>query len=275
MSDAIPEARLPALRGLLAAQLAHQARLLVHAPRALFGGVLLPLLLLALHGGGAHSDPRAQARLVAGVAVLGMLSTAYITHAGALVVAREAGVLKRWRAAPLPAWCYFSARIGATVLVAAAGGAVAVVAGAVAYGLRVDARGILTLAVVLVLGSAVGASIATAISGLIPSADAAWPLLAATYLPVVGLSGGFGSVAAEPGWLATLVDGLPARPIVDGASRALGATAQHGPGLTLHDLTVLVIWGSAGVLVALRSFRWQPRRPARHRAARDGPPLGR
>ena len=43
----------------------------------------------------------------------------------------------------------------------------------------------------------------------------------------------------------------------------------------LHDLTVLVIWGIAGVLVALRSFRWQPRRPARRRAARQGPPLGR
>jgi hypothetical protein len=50
------------------------------------------------------------------------------------------------------------------------------------------------LVVVLALGAATWASIGTAVSALIPSAEAAWPLLALTYLPLVVLSGSFGSV---------------------------------------------------------------------------------
>jgi hypothetical protein len=34
------------------------------------------------------------------------MSVAYLTHAASLVVAREDGVLRRWRATPLPFWGY-------------------------------------------------------------------------------------------------------------------------------------------------------------------------
>jgi hypothetical protein len=70
--------------------LSYHARVLLRTPRATFGGVLLPLLLLALRGAGS----------VPGLVVLGVASTAYVTHASGLVAAREAGVLKRWRATP-------------------------------------------------------------------------------------------------------------------------------------------------------------------------------
>ena len=46
------------------------------------------------------------------------MSVAYLSHASGLVVAREDGVLRRWRATPLPSWGYFAGRIVATVLLA-------------------------------------------------------------------------------------------------------------------------------------------------------------
>src|ERR1035437_5399009 len=50
-----------------------------------------------------------------------------------LVAAREAGALKRWRAPPLPRWCYFLGRIIATSAVGALAGAVTVAVGVCFY----------------------------------------------------------------------------------------------------------------------------------------------
>ena len=230
---------------LVSNQLAYQARLLARSPRALAGGAVLPILLLVIRGDGAG---------VAGLAVLGLLSTAYITHAGGLVSARQAGVLKRWWAAPLPRWCWFAGRIGATVVVAAAGAAATVVAGMVLYGVGVDLDAALSLAVVLVLGAATWASLGTAASALIPSAEAAWPLLSATFLPIVLLSGSFGAVSREPHWLETVMRWLPAQPIVEGAQRALHGAAF--PALTARDAAVLAAWTVIGFVVSQWWFRW-------------------
>jgi ABC-2 type transport system permease protein len=245
----MPEA-LPALPVALVSQLRYQARLMLRTPRAVVGGVLLPVLLLSLRDDGG---PAQRTRTVAGLAVLGLLSTAYITHAAGLVAARQAGVLKRWRATPLPPWCWFAGRIGATVLLAVAGGAVTVIAGATLEGTDLPVTP--GLVAVLVLGAATWASIGTAASALIPSAEAAWPLLALTYLPLVVLSGSFGPVSSEPGWLATVVSYLPAEPVVDGATRALRGLGAF----TAHDAIVLVAWAAGGLLVAQRWFRWEPR----------------
>jgi hypothetical protein len=69
------------------------------------------------------------------------------------------------------------------------------------------------------------------------------------------LSGSFGSVSSEPGWLATAVSYLPAEPVVDGAARALRGLGAF----TAHDALVLLAWAAAGLLVAPRWFAWEPR----------------
>ena len=227
---------------------AYQARVVLRTPRALFGGVLLPVLLLALHTGDAHADG-----VVAGLCALGVLSTAYMTHTGALVAARQSGVLKRWRMTPLRPATYLGSRIAATVALAAASGAVTIVASVVLVDARVDAVAAIGLVAVLVVGAVAWASIGTALSAFIPSAEAAWPILAVTYLPVLALSGSFGALSV-PGWLSTVVDYLPAAPLIDAAARAL-----HGrTPLTVHDLLVPLAWAVVAFAVAQRRFRWEP-----------------
>jgi len=56
-------------------------------------------------------------RASAGRATFGLTLTAWNTYGVRLVAARESGVLKRWRATPLPRWCYFLGRILATALI--------------------------------------------------------------------------------------------------------------------------------------------------------------
>jgi ABC-2 type transport system permease protein len=260
MSERIQSLTLPPPARLLADQVVYHARVLLRTPRAVVGGILLPILLLLLRTGTTHATHLEQVKLVAGLVAFGALSTAYITHTASLVAARQHGVLKRWRATPLPAWCYFAGRILATALLAAVGGLLTALVGTVHDHIFLSLGGITELLAGLLLGGATWACIGTAASALIPTTEAAWPLLGLTYLPLVFLSGSFGSIGGQPGWLSTVLDYLPARPIIDTATRAL----QTGGG-SLHDLAVLGAWAAAATLLSLRYFRWIPGDAGRRR----------
>jgi ABC-2 type transport system permease protein len=250
--------RLPSSGRLLVAQVGYQLRLLLRTPRALGAGVAVPALLLLLSNPG-HTGVTASH--LAGLAVLGVTVTAFITHGIGLVAAREAGVLKRWRAAPVPPWCYFAGRTCATVLVATLAAAATVAIGVARYGTRLDAATAVGLLAAVGLGALAWATLATALTGLIPSVEGASPILTLTYLPVILLSGVFGSPIGQPHWLTTLAGWLPAQPMIDAATRAL----QHPAGppvLPGHDLVVLAGWTAAGLVASLMLFRWEPSRPA-------------
>ena len=115
MTDTTRALPMPSVVRLLAAQVTYQARLLASG-RAVTIGIGFPvILLIASHTQGT----RTTAADVARYAVFGLTLTAWNTYGVRLVAAREAGVLKRWRATPLPRWCYFLGRIAACVIVAA------------------------------------------------------------------------------------------------------------------------------------------------------------
>jgi ABC-2 type transport system permease protein len=249
--------RLPGSGPVLAGQVRYQLLLTMRNPRALVAGVALPLLLLVL-ASSQHAHLAVSA--LAGRVVLGVTLTAYLTHASGLVAAREAGVLKRWRATPLPRWCYFAGRTCATVLMALASGAVTVAAGALAYHARLSAGAALSLLVALTLGALAWAGVGTAVTAVIPTTDAAQPVLSLSYFPVMVLSGVLGAFSGGPSWLSTLLGYLPGQPTLDAVTRAL-----HTTGTTLslpgHDLAVLAGWAIAALLASLRLFQWGPRAP--------------
>ena len=253
--------RLPNTGRLLLAQVHYQLRLLLRTPRALGAGVAIPALLLLLsnpgHGG-------VSAGHLAGLAVLGVTTTAWITHGIGLVAAREAGVLKRWRATPLPPWCYLAGRVCATVLVAIAAAAVTVLIGVAHDGTRLDGGAAVGVLVAVGLGALAWAAPATALTGVIPNVESASPILTLTYLPVILVSGTFGSLAGQPHWLTTLAGYLPAQPMIDATARALGHTSGP-PVVPGYDLAVLAVWAAAGLVASPMVFRWVPNRPAHRR----------
>src|ERR1700744_6591881 len=104
--------RLPGVGPVIVGQVRYQVTLLLRNPRTLVAGVILPGALLALQLGRVqHIGQGAAAELlvarVAGLVVLGVASRIY---AGSLFVPREDGILRRWRATPLPPWGYFGGR---------------------------------------------------------------------------------------------------------------------------------------------------------------------
>ncbi len=269
--------RLPSPARVTAGQVRYQVRLLMRTPRALIAGLVLPGALLALQLGrvqhlSGHAAEALLAARVAGLIVLGTMSVAYLTHATGLVTARENGVLRRWRATPLPSWGYFAGRIIATVLVALAAGAILLLVGVAMAGLRLSAGAISGLLIAQICGALALAAAGTAITPLITSAQGANPLLTLTYIPLIIFSGGLGAISGLPSWLNTLMSYLPAQPMVDAATRALDGTGSGLHLMTGHDLIVLAAWVVGGLLVSVRFFAWDPHRPAHARHLGAGRP---
>jgi ABC-2 type transport system permease protein len=256
-----PPHPLPGAGRALLIQIRYQLRLLLRTPRGMVAGVVLPALLLIVshpsHG------PIAPAWL-AGLAALGVTITAWSTNGISLVSAREAGVLKRWRATPMPTWCYFLGRMTATVIVGTLSGAVTMAVGVWLCHAHMTVPIALGVLAVLALSAAAWSAAALAMTGLIPNVASAWPILMITYLPVILISGAFGPVSDEPHWLVTLASCLPARPVIDATTRALQYPAGRGL-FSVPDLVVLACWLAGGLAASRLLFRWQPTRrgPAR------------
>ncbi|HSZ41535.1 MAG TPA: ABC transporter permease [Trebonia sp.] len=270
MSDLAAPPRLPSAGQALATQIRYQLILLTRNPRALMTGLVLPSLLLALELGRVQhlgSTPAGMAVLAPSVGGLFLFSAAAIalfSHALSLVVAREAGILRRWRAAPLPAWGYFAGKIVATVLAADLAGVILVLVSVEMAKLHLTAHAVLAMLVIGTLGGLALAAAGTALTALISNAQSAQPVLMLTYLPLVLLSGAFGTIQSLPHWVTTVVSYLPAQPITNAISQAL--LHSGGPLLPAHDLAVLGGWLIGGLLLSVRFFRWDPGRPRHGRA---------
>lgn len=255
----------------LAAQARYQLTLLLRTPRALLLAIVLPaLMMISLEtgkkGGQALSSGQDIA-VVSGLVVFGTLSVAYVTYAAGLVTAREEGILRRWRATPLPAWGYFAGRITASVVFALCTGAVTLIAGASVAHLHLTAGMVVSLLVADALGALALAAAGTAITPVISTAQGANPVLVFTYIPVLFFSGAVGNLAL-PHWLNTAMSYFPVQPVIHAVTTAL----QHqGGGLALispRDLAVLGGWAVGCLALSVRFFRWDPHRPRHARRNR-------
>ena len=260
--------RLPSAARLLLAQIRYQVRLLLASGRGVAVGVGLPVILLVASNTNHHPN-------VAGYAVFGLTITAWSTYGVRLVAARESGVLKRWRATPLPRWCYFLGSIFATSLTALLAGAVTVTAALLVYGphfgegaaVNLTAGAFLAVLITCGFGALAWTATATAVTRFIPTVDAAFPTLILTYFPMIIVSGVLFSLPNEPSWLSTLATYLPAQPLIDAVTSAV----RDAPGAAFippHDVIVLAAWAAGGLLAAVLLFRWEPHRPTQRRSAR-------
>jgi ABC-2 type transporter len=97
-----------------------------------------------------------------------------------------------------------------------------------------------------------------AVASLISNVDAAQPVVQAIVLPLSFISGVFVATSELPGWLAGIGKVFPVEHL---AAALLAAYNPHttGSGLRWGDLAILAAWGAAGLVIAIRRFRWLPR----------------
>lgn len=193
---------------------------------------------------------------VAQMAAFGVISACYVYVGVALAVQRDLGILKRASGTPMPPLVFFAARVMHALLIAVMLVAITAGFGHVAY--HADLPGGLSLLrflVMLAVGSMSFCALGFAVTVVIPNADAATPIVNATILPLLFLSGVFiplGDDAA--GWVKWVGRIFPVRHFANGMlSGFLGTPFQW------RDVVVVAAWGAAGLLVAVRRFSWEPR----------------
>jgi len=111
--------------------------------------------------------------------------------------------------------------------------------------------------VTLAIGAASFCAMGIALTALIPSQEAAPAITNVAVLPLYFLSGVFIPEDQIPSGVLHVADAFPIRHFFEAFFAAYvpsaGAPFQWG------HLAVVAAWGLAGLLVALRTFRWVPR----------------
>jgi ABC-2 type transport system permease protein len=231
--------------------------------RAIFT-VAFPLLFLViftslLGQGVVHLGPmsvKQSTYYVAAMASFGVITACYNNIALAITSGRDAGILMRTNGTPLPSGAFLASRVLHALLVAVLLVAVTAAFGWAAYGADIPTgTTLLHFLVMLVVGAATFSALGLAITAVIPNADAAGPVVNATILPLLFLSGIFIAFGNDtPSWILWVARIFPVRHFATGMQAGFLGTPFHW-----SDVAVVAAWGVAGLLLAIRFFRWEPR----------------
>ena len=239
----------------------------VRNPAAMFFTAMLPVVFMVLFVAifGNDIDKRTGQRVatlqVPGFIALAVTSASFLSLAVGIVRAREDAILKRVRGTPVPPWVVFAGRVGVAITSALFVSLVLLVIGRVLYGVEIQTSRIPAFLVTLALGAMALSAVGIAYSRLIPSVDASPAMTNAVVLPLYFISGVFVPTSSLPHWLAQVADAFPIKPLNDALFACFNRHAAGG-GFVAGKLLELGAWGVGGLVVALLTFSWVPRRDA-------------
>jgi ABC-2 type transport system permease protein len=233
-------------------------------PASVFFTVMFPVivfLILAVVFNGETVQVRggidATTYYVPAIMTLSIISATMQTLAMNLVIAREDGRLKRARGTPLPPWVFIAGRVGNSIVVALLMMILLATIGAVLYGVDIPWARLPAILLTLVVGATSFCCLGIALTAAIPSQDAAAPIVNALLLPLYFLSGVFIPEDQLPNGVVHFADLFPIRHFFDAFLDAY--VPAGGPGVSWDNLAIVALWGVAGLLLAIRYFRWTPR----------------
>ena len=246
---------------LLVRQIRYENRAFWRNPAAAFFTFAFPLIFLfvfeAIFGAQIEGDGlTAAAFFTPAIVAFSIVNACFTSLAMTTVTVREEGILKRVRGTPLPSLVYLSARIGHSVLIGLVLVVVVSAFGALVYNVAFPWSQAPLLLVTLLLGSACFCALGLAISGLVPNQRAAPAVVNAIILPLLFISDVF--VRIPPDSLVARISNLfPVRHLAV-ALQGIWTPAINGP-LDYSDLAWVAAWAALGLLLAFRTFSWEPR----------------
>lgn len=233
-------------------------------PASVFFTVMFPvivflILAVVFNGHTVHvrGGVEATTYYVPAIMTLSIISATMQSLAMTLVIAREDGRLKRSRGTPLPPWVFIAGRIGNSIVVALMMMVLLAAIGAALYGVSVPWDRLPAILLTLVVGAASFCCLGIALTAAIPSQDAAAAIVNALLLPLYFLSGVFIPEDELPSGVISFADVFPVRHFFVAFFDAY--VPAGGAAVSWANLVVVAVWGLAGLLLAVRCFRWTPR----------------
>jgi ABC-2 type transport system permease protein len=221
-------------------------------PSAAFFNFMLPLLLLLLIASVFSTKKGELNTLIPGIAGMSVMATTFTALAFNLTFLREQGILKRVRGTPVPASAYFAGLLGNAVVNAVVQVGLVVAIGHLLYDVSWP-KDWLELVVFTAVGVVSFGSLGIAFSHAIPNFDAAPAYTNAVFLPAIFISGTFYSTDSLPRALDAIARALPLKHVIDGFHGAI----VGGGSFQLGALAAVAAWGAAGIVLAVRFFRWE------------------
>jgi ABC-2 type transport system permease protein len=247
--------------GLTAVQTRYSLQGFLRDPRALILTVIMPVFLVLILNTVFRGRTTFDGLRVPFGSYYTASITSYVvmmTGFGSLMVsvtaARERGLLKRFRGTPMPGWVYLSSEILQNVVVVAATVIVLVAVGMLFYRVRLSGNMVEGLVVYVLVGTACFSSLGLAASRVTTTTDAASAFGPFSTVVLSFISGVFVPVALMPSWLVSVGKVFPLEHVAHGLQSAF--LVPGSTGITAMDVGVLAAWGVAGMLVAMRAFRW-------------------
>lgn len=246
---------------LLWRQIRHQNAMFWRTPVAAFFTLALPLMFLLLFnvlfgGEEVNGTPFAQFFTPA-IATFSAVSATFTNLAIGTALSRDLGILKRVRGTPLPPWIYMGGRIGSGVWIASISVVIMFLLGWLIYDVQILWENIAVMVLVFVVGMATFSALGLAVAAVVKSGEAVPAVAQAIILPMAFISGIFFDMTNSPAWLELVGNVFPlkhfATLFVDSFNPFLTE-----PILGWDHIGVMIAWGIASLIVAVRFFGWEP-----------------
>jgi ABC-2 type transport system permease protein len=242
---------------MITAQAVQETRQLVRNGEQLMLMLIIPLLLLVAFSleplidfGGGYTRINF---LTPGVIALAIMSTAFTSQAIATGFERRYGVLKRLGATPLPRGGLIAAKTVTVICVELIQAAIILlVAGALGWTPNASPAAIVTVPLLVLLGTAAFSGFALLLAGAL-RAEATLALANLIYVVLLGIGGVVFPLTKFPAGARPLLELLPTGALATGLRDVLANAAVF----PAKDVLTLAVWAVAGIALAARFFRWE------------------
>ena len=260
-------------------QIRYQNRLFWRTPIAAFFTLVFPLMFLMLFtvlfgnedieitGRGTYSVAQFYAPALA---VFAAASATYTNIGVGTAIARDEGILKRFRGTPLSPSVYMAGLIGSGIWIALLATILMMTVGILMFDVSIELAKMPAALITFVVGAGCFAALGVALAAAAPTGDSAPAMANATILPLAFVSDVFIAIGDPPPWLTAVGNFFPLKHFVrafQDAFHPLTTAPAFGGG----HLAVMAIWAVVGTLLALRFFNWEPRAGSNGRRRRRAP----
>lgn len=251
---------------LLMQQTSYQNKLFYRTPIAAFFTLIFPIMLMVIFGAifGSEEIPALGITVaqyfVGSLAVFAAASATYTNIGVGTAFQRDQGILKRFKGSPLPPSLFFGGKIISSVLIAFIAVVLMFIVGMLLYDVKVFVDLLPAALLTFFVGVSCFAALGLLVAAVSPTGNAATAIANSTLLPIAFLSGVFIPLGDDaPQWMITFGNIFPLKAFNDAFQMAF-LPETTPPGIDWGALGFMALWGIVAAVLALRLFKWEPRR---------------